>query len=142
MAKKNRDDMAENEAARAMIEWASTVSPADLAAELMAAFGPDGPKGGNDVHHSNLVEWLFREHPNPGGYVFQGGKSYGEPSRVYEQLHRPMREALQLLEHAELIYVGWIEAAYAAWSGTRLGRAVLANGKAAVRQRIFDRTGV
>ena len=43
--------MADDKAARAMFDWAVCVPPADLAARLMPAFGPDGPKGGNDLRH-------------------------------------------------------------------------------------------
>jgi hypothetical protein len=58
-------------------------------------------------------------------------------------LHGPMREALQLLEHAELIYISEMESVPSArWRATRLGLAVLASGKTAVRQRIKDRTGL
>ena len=49
---------------------------------------------------------------------------------------------MQLLEHAELVCVGDIsDAGTRYWSATRLGLAILSNGKAAVRQRIKDRTG-
>jgi hypothetical protein len=53
-------------------------------------------------------------------------------------------EAVQLLEHAELLYVRSISdvAGACSWCATRLGLATLAEGKAAVRQRIKDRTGL
>jgi hypothetical protein len=59
-----------------------------------------------------------------------------------------LSEAMQLLEHAELVYVHLMNEGKiltegnAGWTVTRLGWALLANGKAAVRQRIKDRTGL
>ncbi len=47
---------------------------------------------------------------------------------------------MQLLEHAELVYVSRMSESFQ-WKATRLGLATLANGKAAVTQRIKDRTG-
>jgi hypothetical protein len=46
--------MADDNARRAMFDWAVSVPPADLAAWLMPAFGPDGPKGGTDLRQSDL----------------------------------------------------------------------------------------
>jgi hypothetical protein len=58
----------------------------------------------------------------------------------------PIREATQLLEHAELVYVRQVvefqDGSEVYWSATQLGLATLGNGKAAVRQRIKDRTGL
>jgi|SRR6516165_11568180 hypothetical protein len=145
-------DPAEEATAQALVNWANSVPAADLAADLMVAFGPDGRKGGNQLGKGDLIEWLFREYPNPGRYA--------KPSKGYiEQLDRPIREAVQLLEHAELVYVsevyernsvaggdlihtGNVVVPHARWSVSRLGSACLANGKANVRQRIKDRTGL
>jgi hypothetical protein len=57
---------------------------------------------------------------------------------------KPIMEAVQLLEHAELVYVSSPTGGDRVfkWSATRLGLATLANGKDAVRQRIKDRTGL
>ncbi len=58
----------------------------------------------------------------------------------------PIREAMQLLEHAELVYVrrmpDFQDGSEVRWSVTRLGLAALASGKDAVRQRVRDRTGL
>jgi hypothetical protein len=51
-------------------------------------------------------------------------------------------EAVQLLEHSELVYVRFVADNDFRWSATRLGLTTLARGKAAVRQRITDRTGL
>lgn len=72
----------------------------------------------------------FAPTPNPGGTT----------SGSYT---RPISEALQLLDHAELVYhCHYLHPDDHGWSPTRLGLATLANGKAAVRQRIADRTGL
>gem|GEM_PF-5061096 len=55
----------------------------------------------------------------------------------------PILEAVQLLEHAELILIADItDYGDRYWSATRFGLATLAEGKDAVRQRIKDRTGL
>jgi hypothetical protein len=62
----------------------------------------------------------------------------------YRALNGPILDAMQLLEHAELIRVAWWgeSSANAEWSATRLGLATFVRGKGAVRQRIKDRTGL
>ena len=57
-------------------------------------------------------------------------------------MQQATREAVQLLEHAELSCIGPTNddnGAY--WHATRFGLATLADIKASVRQRIKDRTG-
>ena len=49
-------------------------------------------------------------------------------------------EAAQVLEHSELLYK--MASEHECWRATRLGLAILALGKSAVRQRIKDRTGL
>jgi hypothetical protein len=133
--------MAEDDAARPLIDWANDAAPADLATELLAAFHPAGPPGdganpGSSFSPFDLVKWLSRSYPNPGRCARQATRP----------LIGPIREAMQLLEHAELVYVrsmpDFDDASNVNWSATRLGLATLASGKAAVRQRIKDRTGV
>ncbi len=123
--------MANDEAARAMFDWATSVPPADLAAWLMPAFGPDGPKGGNDLRQSDLVEWLWRGYRTP---TFPGATTVG----------KPILEAVQLLEHSELVYVSSPTETNTVlkWSATRSGLAAVADGTGAVRQRIKDRTAL
>lgn len=58
-------------------------------------------------------------------------------------MHEPILEALQMLEHSELVYVRDIsDLGSRRWQATRLGLATLASGKDAVRHRIKDRTGL
>jgi hypothetical protein len=145
--------MAEDEPARAMVDWANSAPPADLAAELMAAFGV--PELGWDSKYEvngmplgrlvgvglqGLIDWLlFRGRPGPrtprDWYRALGSST--------TELEQAVLEALQVLEHAELI----LEASLGTeagnrWAATRLGLADLASGKAVVRQRIKDRSGV
>ncbi|MGO9152829.1 hypothetical protein [Mycobacterium sp.] len=49
---------------------------------------------------------------------------------------------MQLLEHAELIYESKRTQENDNFSATQFGLATLAKGRAAVRQRIKDRTGL
>jgi hypothetical protein len=112
-----------DEAARAKFDWTIAAPPAGLAAELMAAFGPDKYETG--VIEGSLRCWL------------------GLWESQYRALDRPIDEAVQLLEHAELIYVrGISDAGSRYWCPTRFGLATFAQGKDAVRQRIKDRTGL
>jgi hypothetical protein len=126
------------QAFQAMLTWVCSVPPGDLAAHLMAAFGPDGSAfwGCNftsrwpGLTEDSLVDWLFRGCP--------------KPIRAHKvQMHGPVLEALQVLEHAELVFLSYVsDGDYREWSPTRLGLATLTNGKEAVRQRIKDRTGL
>jgi hypothetical protein len=54
----------------------------------------------------------------------------------------PILEAVQLLEHAELVYESRRTEQNDHWSATQFGLATLGKGKAPVRQRIKDRTGL
>jgi len=123
-------------AAQPMIDWASSVPRADLAVEVMEVFGS------NDVgscHTREIHAFLFGVPvQNPVGLR-------GDPrlARALEQVAIPVREALQLLEHAELVCGYLIDGMSTwVWRATRLGLATMANGKHAVRQRIQDRTGL
>jgi hypothetical protein len=108
-----------------MIDWVKGAPPGDLAAELMAAFGPYRPASNYAISTHELFRWLFRD--------------YGYPKRGNE-LHYAINEGVQLLEHSELICFRNTDSP--TWRATRLGLATLASGKAAVRQRIKDRTGL
>jgi hypothetical protein len=126
----------EDDPAQTMIDWINKVPSADLATELMAAFGPDGTQSGDRRFGlPDFSRWLFRGRPHP--------RWHGD-----EHLGRSMMQALQLLEHSEMVMV------YSRpdnrtslgpsidWVCTDLGIAILARGRDAVRQRIRDRTGL
>jgi hypothetical protein len=121
-------DPAQDEAERAEIERLTALPPADLAVEIMPAFGPEGPRGGKEMSSLQIVIWLMRRHPRG--------------TRNVDALHTAVREAMQVLEHAELIWKLHSSRSAASgsdrWNATRLGEAALANGD--VRQHIKDRT--
>ncbi len=114
-----------------MIDWINGAPPAELAAELMAAFDPEIPRRVPVLALSEFSEWMFRGFPERRGLIL--------PARPVREA---LLEAIQLLEHSELAYVRWIAENEFRWSATRLGLATLAEGKTAVRQRIKDRTGL
>lgn len=119
--------MAEDGAAQRLLDCVANAPPGEVAAELMAVFATRGSVYGI----MPLIEWLFRDCPSP--------KRYSSALRGYQQLLRdPMLEAVQLLDHSELIF----SCSEDKWRASRLGRATLVAGKAAVRQRIKDRTGL
>lgn len=110
-----------------MIDWINGAPPAELAVELMAAFeSAAGPALGL----SDLTSWIFRGFPEQRGLIVAA-----------RPVREPITEAIQLLEHSELVYIRWIQDDEIRWSATRLGMATLADGKPALRQRIKDRTG-
>jgi hypothetical protein len=127
-----------------MIDWVQSVPPAELAAELMAAFGPQGPsRDSKTISESDLFKWLFRGHINFADSTNITGNNFLRQD-AEKQVGWTLREAMQLLEHAELVCVAWWGeyTAHAEWSATRLGLATFSTGKDAVRQRIRDRTGL
>lgn len=126
---RKRDHHAVDEAAPGDFESLMVLSPADLAAELMSAFGPDGPRHGKDVHTLQLVSWLLRRH--------RGANKVARPA---EKLYALVGEAMQVLEHAELVRVTQRGDRSSHWNATRSGTAALADG--CVRQQIKVRTSL
>lgn len=106
---------------------------ADLAAELMPAFGPIGAKPGRSLTLHQLVKWKLDQ------YEFS---SSAKKAIAYPKLETPVREALQVLEHAELLYLTVAEESADKWTATRLGLEALRGGKDVVTQRIKERGGV
>jgi hypothetical protein len=119
---------ADGEVLHGDFEWLIGLSSAERAAELMPAFGPDGPHGGKDIRGMQLVTWLMRR--------YRGG---GKVSRPAEKLYAAVQEAMQVLEHAELIQAKHSGDGSPRWNATRMGAAALADGDA--RKRINDRAG-
>ena len=114
---KSEEKAAREEAGRSEFKRLSALPVADLATEMMPAFGPDGPRGrGPDggINIVQLLSWLRHT-------CFPSGISY------VKQLEPLVREGLQALDHAGLVmrpqHSGsqWLVA-------TRLGRAALAEG--------------
>ena len=102
-------------------EMLVSVPPEGLAGVLMPAF-----VDGKDLGEAKLVSWLHRRYPD----VADGDTPW---------LERPVREALQVLEHAELIYLSRWSDSPPRWRATRLGMLCLNEGGDAVRQCIEDR---
>jgi hypothetical protein len=69
-----------------LVDWANNAPRADLAAELMAAFGGEGARRGG--FRCEEIE----------------GRLLGRSIILCPKLKGPILEALQLLEHSELIY--------------------------------------
>ena len=129
---------AAEQARRAKADTFMALSTADLAVELMPAFGPGGPANvifRRGADRTALVGWLLKTQ---------------EVSLLLKQLsvlRARVLEAVQLLEHAELVYVHSIThgsdsgSSTRYWRATDAGMAALASGRDAVRQRINYRTG-
>lgn len=109
---------AQDRAAHAEVERLTALPRADLAVEVMAAFGPDGPHPWHLARRGlNLIEvteWLLRAHGPPGRHV--------------RALAGPARDALRLLEDARLVEWRGSEmvGARARLSATALGEVALA----------------
>jgi hypothetical protein len=98
------DRTAADQAARAVFDWAIHLPPGDLAAELMTAFGAEK---GRYLSNFGLVNGLLPSVP---------------PKWVWDmplsaELAGLVNEAVQLLEHAELIYPAGGDAPYCLLSG-------------------------
>ena len=84
----------------------SALPPAELAASLMPAFGPDGPKANPSIlnpgnrggtNENQLLDWLGRTY-----------EVFPIRPKPWRRFSTRVLEAVQLLEHAGLIYVHWI----------------------------------
>ena len=117
---KSEEKQQQDAAAKAEAERLGALSPQDLAAELMPVFGPEGPKpsfssGGINILQVGMA--LLKPYPRSVGYL--------------EQLQQPIREGLQVLEHAELILRNTRRDGGTWYSATRLGETALAEGTVA-----------
>jgi hypothetical protein len=83
---------AEKDAAQAAIARLVALPPAELAVELMPALGPEGPRGQGPNHGPNILQimiFLLKDIPRGASHM--------------TELTEPVREGLQVLEHAELV---------------------------------------
>jgi hypothetical protein len=117
-----QEKAARHAAAEAEANRLAALPVADLAAELIPAFGADGPGRGrrHEVNLLQLSNWLMRSFP--------GGTKY------LRDLERPTREAVQALEHAGLIERLGQHGVGQRFATTRLGEDAIADGSA--RQRL------
>jgi hypothetical protein len=88
---KNKEEKrVEDEAAKVEADRLVALSVPELAAEILPAFGPDGPgKGGKETGTLQVGMYLMREFPRGNQHV--------------KQLVQPIREGIQALENAGLI---------------------------------------
>jgi hypothetical protein len=110
---------AEEIAAKEEADRLAALPPADLAVEILPAFGPEGPgKGKNSIGTFQIGLYLLRNDPR--------GKSY------MKQLLQPIREATQALEHASLVEIRATDntGVAARARATRLGAEALEKGDA------------
>ncbi|HWH19612.1 MAG TPA: hypothetical protein VN671_03700 [Solirubrobacterales bacterium] len=88
---KNKEDRrAADAAAKAEADRLVALPVPDLAAEILPAFGPDGPgKGDKEIGTLGIGMFLLRDHPQSSRYV--------------KQLVGPIREGIQALENEGMI---------------------------------------
>lgn len=89
----NKADKATEDAATgAEFDRMCSLPRPDFAAEIMSAFGPDGPRpnrGNSGIGLMQILLWLTMSKPHGAKYM--------------PQLETPVREAIQLLEQANLV---------------------------------------
>jgi hypothetical protein len=88
----NKKDKAQEEAAAgAEASRLASLTASELAAEIMPAFGPEGPGRGQppELNFIQVANWLMRSH--------RGGTAY------LRDLERPVRASIQALEVAGLV---------------------------------------
>jgi hypothetical protein len=72
-----------------MNDWVCGAPSADLAAELMEAFSPDGPgRDGETVDQRGLFSWLFRGHDHLTGNKMKTHRSASRFRQDYRFLDR------------------------------------------------------
>jgi hypothetical protein len=104
---------AEDQAARAEVDRLLALPVPKLAEEIMPAFGPGGARPGREVGLLQVGNWLLRDHRRGVKYM--------------KELLQPIREAVQALEHAELVLrLGHGSGENARLKATRLGEQALA----------------
>lgn len=103
----------------------------DLAADIMSAFGVNGPKRGQPLTQRDIVKWMVAKHEF---------SSRAHRILAADKLNDPVREALQVLEHAELLYVTVESDAADTWRLTSKGKNARAGGKAVIQQCISERS--
>ncbi|KZS75537.1 hypothetical protein A4G29_17605 [Mycobacterium kansasii] len=62
-------DLEEPDAAQPMVDWINGAPPAEVAAELMAAFGPHVPGSAPSLGLSEFSDWMFRGFPRRRGLI-------------------------------------------------------------------------
>jgi hypothetical protein len=119
----NREEKAARAAAgNAEVERLVALPVPDLAAEIMPAFGPDGPKGHGPNHGINRLQVVI--------YLM---RSFTGADKAGTRLQEPIREGIQALENAGLAVETRTQ--HGTWyNATRQGESALADGT--VRQHL------
>jgi hypothetical protein len=107
-------------------------SAADLAIDLLRAFGPDGARPSKPKTHIELVEWQLNS---------LALESRRQRALVYKKLNGPVREALQILEHAELVHRVSRTDSADTWRVTSAGSDALTAGETEIRRLVGQRNG-
>jgi hypothetical protein len=83
------EDKAEQDAAGAAeLERLTALSPVELAAEIMPAFGPDGPRSSGGLNAVQIAQWLMASYTRSPGL---------------KPLLPPIQKATQALENVGLV---------------------------------------
>ncbi|HUO71750.1 MAG TPA: hypothetical protein VMU39_13325 [Solirubrobacteraceae bacterium] len=107
---------AQDAAAEAEVERLTALPVEDLAAEILPAFGPDGPgKGERSINILQIASFMVRTFPR--------GASHIRP------LLEPLREGVQRLEHSELVRTQLKSTGGGRTVITRRGLEAVASGK-------------
>jgi hypothetical protein len=118
---KSEEKKAHQAAAEAEVERLNALPAAQLARELMPAFGSDGPRAGKEINSLQASAWLMRSYPQGGSHA--------------RQLHRAVCEGIACLERAGLVEVlGGTRGSIATGAhlrATRVGDTALADGSVA-----------
>ena len=114
--RKSEQKIAQESAAQAEFERLTALPVAHLAAELLPAFGPGATRPAQSAAGACL--WLMASYPHSAKYSID--------------LKRPVREAIQALEHADLL-IGRVRSGGTGNTQmivniTRLGESALAEG--------------
>jgi hypothetical protein len=120
--KASKDEKAAQVAvANAEVQRLVGLSRAELAAEIMWVFGPEGPRpsprGNPGLNLLQVAMGVMSKYPRATHYL--------------PALEVPVREACQLLEHADLVQNRTVQGGRTFKSATTLGESALADGSVA-----------
>jgi hypothetical protein len=112
--RKSDDKVRQEDEGQAELARLQALSVEGLAIELLPAFTPERPGSWQGLRVQELCKWLVRDYP--------GARKFNPL-----QLLGPVREALQRLEHRELVTSSTYDRS-SIWRITRLGETALAEG--------------
>jgi hypothetical protein len=118
--RRSEEKVARKAAAKQEIERLRALPIDDLAVDVLAGLGPDGPTHGHSVTRQQLCRYLLSDHPGAG-------------QMDTLDLLVPVRKALERLEGLGFVYPISVQRE-PVWQITPLGETTLADGT--VRQRL------